>query len=127
MHPNDHPYDSDLLETDVEDWVTALHPALILADQFHGNLVNAALYVVRREALRSWIETSEKRISPGTSCRDFLSTRSVCLRIRSSEYIKDIGTPARLESVKADWKTERSEWGKSNRGAQRFFSIATGR
>jgi len=113
VHPNDHPYDSDLLETDVNDWVTALHPCPHPRDQFFGNLVNAALYVVRREALQSWIGTSEKLDFARDILPGLLYRRGRVLAYRSSEYIKDIGTHARLRSVEADWQSGKISGGKA--------------
>ncbi len=103
-HPNDHPYDSDLLETDADDWVTAVQPNPHPADRFFANLVNAALYVVRRDALLPWAGRSGK----SDFAKDIMSALAAgggrILAYRSGEYIKDMGTPDRLRRVEADWR-----------------------
>lgn len=104
-HPNDHPMDSDLLEADSDGWVSAIHNCPHPQGQFFANLVNAALYVVRREALRPWATCGgplnfTKDIMPG-----LLARHGRVLAYRSSEYIKDMGTPARLQRVEADWQS----------------------
>ena len=114
VHPNDHPYDSDLLETDANDWVTALHLCPHPSDQFFANSVNAALYVVKREALRPWAKSAGKKDFTKDIMPSLLASRGRVLACRSSEYIKDIGTPARLERVTADWNAGRIRIGDSN-------------
>jgi NDP-sugar pyrophosphorylase family protein len=49
LHPNDHPHDSDLVEIDESGRILAFHAYPHPADAWLPNLVNAALYVVRRE------------------------------------------------------------------------------
>src|SRR5438034_73142 len=61
VHPNDHPQDSDLLEADADDWVMTTHSRPHPPGRFFGNLVNAALYVVRRDALRPWAKAATKQ------------------------------------------------------------------
>ncbi len=51
LHPNDHPQDSDLVEVDDANRILALHPYPHPRDSYFRNLVNAALYVVNRNAL----------------------------------------------------------------------------
>ena len=104
VHPNDHPHDSDLLETDADDWVTAIHACPHPADQFFSNLVNASLYVVRREALRPWAAVFGKQDFTKDIMPGLLARGGRVLAYRSSEYIKDMGTPARLQRVEADWQ-----------------------
>jgi D,D-heptose 1,7-bisphosphate phosphatase len=107
VHPNDHPQDSDLVETDASDWVTAIHSCPHPHDQFFRNLVNAAVYVVRRDALRPWTGSPgnhdfAKGIMPG-----LVANGGRVLAYRSNEYLQDMGTPPRLEKVQADWQAGR--------------------
>ncbi len=107
LHPNDHPQDSDLVETDDEGRITAFHPYPHNAGCYYRNLVNAALYYIRRAALESW------RNSPGPLdfCRDIfpamLKRGHVLRGYKSPEYIKDCGTPDRLDKVRADFAAGR--------------------
>jgi len=52
LHPNDHSHDSDLVEIDAEGFVTALRPYPHPEQLENHNLVNAALYVMRRRGLQ---------------------------------------------------------------------------
>jgi D,D-heptose 1,7-bisphosphate phosphatase len=121
VHPNDHPYDSDLVETDMEDWVTAIHTYPHPPGQCFDNLVSGALYVARREALRPWRSVAgkldfTKNIMPG-----LIASGGRVLAYRSSEYIKDMGTPLRLETVEADWREGRITLKNSGKGQPAIF------
>ena len=51
VHPNDHPYDSDLVETDAQGWISAIHSKRRLEDQYLSNMVNAGALVIERKIL----------------------------------------------------------------------------
>ena len=100
-HPNDHPHDSDLVQVD-RDWrVTAVHPYPHPGGSEYRNLVNAALYVMRRELLvGSWpggvIDIAKHAIPR------WLQERKPVFAYRGDGYIKDMGTPERLAKVERD-------------------------
>ena len=121
VHPNDHPMDSDLVETDADDWVTAIHTYPHPPGRVFDNVVNSALYVARREALRAWgagagKQDFTKNIMPG-----LIANGGRVLAYRSSEYIKDMGTPLRLETVEADWQAGRIALQNSGQGQPAIF------
>jgi len=115
-HPNDHPFDSDLLDVDQHDRVTAIRPCPHPEDEYFANLVNAALYAVRRDALRPFAGAARldftRDILPG-----LVRSEARVLAYRSSEYIKDMGTPARLERVERDWRAGRIRQPEGGRAA----------
>jgi D,D-heptose 1,7-bisphosphate phosphatase len=104
VHPNDHPHDSDLLETDGDGWITAIHVYPHPADRYFANLVNAALYVVRRDALRPWSANPGKQDFTKDIIPGLIAAGGRVLAYRSNEYLRDMGTPARLQRVEADWR-----------------------
>jgi D,D-heptose 1,7-bisphosphate phosphatase len=105
LHPNDHPLDSDLVEMNSDGWITAFHNRPHPAERWFQNLVNAGLYVVRKEMLRPWVG------KPGTI--DFgqdlfplaLKHGAKLLGYNSPEYVKDIGTPERYDKVCAEFQS----------------------
>ena len=107
LHPNDHPQDSDLVEVDAQNRIIAFHPYPHDSGRYYANLVNAALYAFNRDALRIDAKAAEypdfgKHLFP------FLLGRGVHLHgYRSPEYIKDAGTPERLDKVNADYEAGR--------------------
>ena len=104
VHPNDHPHDSDLVEVDVENRVTHLRIYPHSSDGCYRNLVNAGLYGVRREALRPALGTLPKSDFTKDVLPALLASGAKVSAYRSMEYIKDMGTPERLESVEHDWR-----------------------
>jgi histidinol-phosphate phosphatase family protein len=105
LHPNDHPHDSDLVEIDGNDCVVGFHPYPHDPLRWYPNLVNAAMYWIRRDALAPWRDVPgifdfAKDLFPA-----MLRKGLVIRGYRSPEYIKDIGTPARLDRVCADLRS----------------------
>lgn len=99
LHPNDHPADSDLVEVDRAGWITGFHPYPHAEGAWFRNLVNAAFYVVERRALEPW----SGRMETGDFAKDlFPMMQAGGGRLKgyvSFEYIKDIGTPKRLDKA----------------------------
>lgn len=99
IHPNDHPADSDLVEVGGDGWITAFHPYPHASGSHYRNLVNAAFYIVERRALAPW------RNAPGPLdfARDLFPAMLVggalLMGYASFEYIKDLGTPERLDKA----------------------------
>jgi histidinol-phosphate phosphatase family protein len=124
LHPNDHPLDSDLVEVDAGNWITAFHHRPHPPGRWFQNLVNAGLYVVSKQALEPFRargcvrenaaappEASQPSPSPGGSrILDFgkdlfpalLQRGARLLGYNSPEYIKDVGTPERYERICAE-------------------------
>jgi histidinol-phosphate phosphatase family protein len=99
LHPNDHPADSDLVEVEETGLIKAFHPYPHPEGAWLRNLVNAAFYVVEREALMPWAQ----RMTVGDFAKDLfpaMVAEGATLKGHVSfEYIKDIGTPARLDKA----------------------------
>jgi histidinol-phosphate phosphatase family protein len=106
LHPNDHPLDSDLVETDEAGWVTAFHNRPHPTDRFFQNLVNAGLYVVNKNALTQWAKDPASA-GPMDFGKDLfpamLKSRLRLFGYNTPEYIKDIGTPERFDRVAAEF------------------------
>lgn len=115
VHPNDHPFDSDLVEADAEGRISAIHPKPRPEDHYLPNMVNAGVAVVERKILTL--------IPPGMHldlARDIFPAlaRDGGLRAyRSAEYFKDFGTPDRLARVRLDFETGKTA--RLSRGCRR--------
>jgi histidinol-phosphate phosphatase family protein len=102
LHPNEHPQDSDLVECDEQGRITAIHGYPHLEGALLPNQVNAALYVLRREALGGYA-VPEQPLDFAKHVFPRMLREGVHLHgYRSPEYIKDAGTPERLDGVEAD-------------------------
>ncbi|RRH87015.1 HAD-IIIA family hydrolase [Variovorax beijingensis] len=99
LHPNDHPADSDLVEIDATGRVQAFHGYPHPDGAELRNLVNAAFYIVEKKALLAWRDFPvpcdfAKDLFPAMVRADAYIAGYV-----SFEYIKDLGTPKRLDKV----------------------------
>ena len=99
LHPNDHPADSDLVEADDTGRIVAFHGYPHPAGAFLPNLVNAAFYVVERSLLERYRDAA----APSDFANDLFPAAvrdgHRLQGYRSFEYIKDLGTPSRLDKV----------------------------
>jgi histidinol-phosphate phosphatase family protein len=118
LHPNDHPFDSDLVEVDADSRVIAFHNRPHPPNVWRQNLVNAGLYVLEKSALESVWSSAFRRpatLRPpegGTpNLLDFgkdifpamVASGEKLLGYNSPEFIKDIGTPARYDRISAQF------------------------
>jgi histidinol-phosphate phosphatase family protein len=111
LHPNDHPHDSDLVEVDESGVIVGFHPYPHPEGAWLPNLVNAALYVFRRDALLPWHGLAGSLDIAKDLFPRMLDAGALLRGYVSSEYIKDAGTPPRLEKVRkayADGTTARA-------------------
>ncbi|MDX5447025.1 MAG: HAD-IIIA family hydrolase [Bacteroidota bacterium] len=100
IHPNDHPYDSDLLEIDEDDRVIAFHPKPHPEGFRYHNQVNAAVYVLEPTFLRFLEEGIKADFGRDIFPKAHSQTRM--FGYSTPEYIKDMGTPDRMRKVEGD-------------------------
>jgi D,D-heptose 1,7-bisphosphate phosphatase len=121
VHPNDHPHDSDLVEAGGDGHILAFHPYPHPDGAWLPNLVNAAAYVLERRALDPY-RSSFRR---GDFAKDLfplmLRDGARLHAYRSPEYIKDAGTPERLDRVEADYRSGRIGRGSLRKGFPAVF------
>uniref|UniRef100_UPI004048D21E HAD-IIIA family hydrolase n=1 Tax=Algoriphagus sp. TaxID=1872435 RepID=UPI004048D21E len=99
LHPNDHPADSDLVETDDDGQVLGFYPYPHDSLKYYPNLVNAALYWIRKEALLRWKDKIEI-LDFGKDLFPLILMENLKIQgYNSIEYIKDVGTPERIDKV----------------------------
>jgi D,D-heptose 1,7-bisphosphate phosphatase len=103
LHPNDHPYDSDLVGIDVNSQISAFYP-LPRKNACYRNLVNAALYILSPVML-NYIKTGIKSDFGKNIFPLALQAGANMFGYISAEYIKDMGTPDRYEKVCNDMAT----------------------
>ncbi|MEY8589049.1 HAD-IIIA family hydrolase [Phocaeicola sartorii] len=101
LHPNDHPYDSDIVDLDAEGKVREFYNKPHAPGFISRNMVNAALFIFSPKIV-SQIECGvkshiEKNVLP--AC---LEAGMNLYGYLSFEYIKDMGTPDRYYSVCED-------------------------
>lgn len=104
LHPNDHPYDSDIVELAAGGKVVKFHNKPHPEGFVSKNIVNAALFIFSPAILEK-IEVGkkshiEKHVLP--RCHE---TGMNLYGYVSPEYIKDMGTPDRYEEVCYDFES----------------------
>jgi D,D-heptose 1,7-bisphosphate phosphatase len=103
LHPNDHPYDSDLIEIDKDNRVIAVHPKPHEKGKYYKNLVNAGVYIFSPLFLKH-LEKG-KKADFGKDIFPVVYKDIMLFGYNTFEYLKDTGTPERLEQVNADYKS----------------------
>lgn len=106
VHPNDHPYDSDLVVADpqthrISAFLNKPHDPTLRA----RNLVNAGLYYLRPSIFDAVPEGDELFDWGRDVFPDAVRAGYELYAYRSAEYMKDIGTPARLEKAQRHIKS----------------------
>lgn len=101
LHPNDHPHDSDLVEISDNNQVVKIH-SYPHDYNWRRNLVNAALYIIDKPTIEKKFFLPEKPDIAKHLFPQILNSESTIYGYISSEYIKDMGTPSRLERVSLD-------------------------
>jgi mannose-1-phosphate guanylyltransferase/phosphomannomutase len=107
VHPNGHPYDSDLVDMDpateqIREIFRKPHPP----GKWRANLVSAAVYILHPRVL-TLLAPAEK-----ADCAHDLFPRALAagyrlFGYRTAEYLKDIGTPERLREAEDDLRSSR--------------------
>ena len=104
-HPNSHPYDSGLIFTDDNNSVAAWLTKEDIRPEFYRNRVNAGLHVISSEILKTEITTP--KIDLDRQLLKPLAGTGKMFAYDSPEYVKDMGTPDRYESVCRDFREGR--------------------
>ena len=100
VHPNSHPFDSALIETNNNDQVTGW---LNKEDnrKYYKNLVNAGIHIISRTLLANNAQTKEKVDLDRDLLKPSIQTGSI-FAYQTPEYIKDMGVPERIAQVSFD-------------------------
>ena len=100
-HPNSHPYDSGLVFADNNGAVTKWLAKEDARPQYYRNRVNAGLHVLSPKILEQDINTP--KIDLDRQLLKPLAGTGTMFCYDSPEYVKDMGTPERYESVCKDF------------------------
>ncbi len=99
-HPNIHPYDSDLIISDEKGRVLQFDSKNNIRDYYYHNCVNAGISIINPESLDYFKAVKEVNME-----HDFVSAKLGTQRVyvyKSSEYVKDVGTPERFYATEKD-------------------------
>lgn len=103
LHPNDHPYDSDIVDLDADGKVRKFYNKPHEDGFVSRNIVNAALFIFSPKILTQIMVGVKSHIEKNVLPRCLESGMNLYGYI-SFEYIKDMGTPERYYAVCDDVK-----------------------
>ena len=97
VHPNNHPYDSALIECNKDNQITAW---INKEDErtYHKNLVNAGIHIISPDLLKKCPKEKEKVDLDRDILKKMIPVGCIYGYI-TPEYIKDMGTPERFAQV----------------------------
>ncbi len=101
IHPNNHPFDSDLLIVDQEGRINNIIPK-DTPREFYDNIVKSGVHIFRKEVLQ--YARPEKMDLEQDIIIKILQANYSLYGYHTSEYVKDMGTKKRLAQVTADVK-----------------------
>lgn len=104
LHPNDHPYDSDIIDLDAEGRVRRFYNKPHEEGFVSRNIVNAALFIFSPKILTQVEVGVKSHIEKNVLPRCLEASMNLYGYV-SFEYIKDMGTPERYYAVCDDVKS----------------------
>ncbi|MCX6796255.1 MAG: HAD-IIIA family hydrolase [Candidatus Falkowbacteria bacterium] len=106
VHPNDHPYDSDLVDVNEDHKITRFickpHPH----DLVYNNLVNAAVYIFSTKIFHYIPKGVSSDFGKDIFPQILNVNKHSLYAYNSPEYLKDMGTPERLRQASNDVKKD---------------------
>ena len=100
IHPNNHPYDSDLVETNADSRVINIFSKGSKRNFYYKNLVNAGAYIFS-PVIFQYLEKGRKA-DFGRDIFPVIYNKIRMYGYNTPEYLKDMGTPDRLADVEKD-------------------------
>ena len=101
-HPNSHPFDSDLVVVDENNRVKQFDSKENNRNYDYKNLVNSGIYIFSPEIFE-YINEPKKYGLEKDVITKMIENGDEVLSYHSTEYVKDMGTPERYDSVNNDY------------------------
>lgn len=101
VHPNGHPFDSDLLVLDDNDRAIRFDSKHNVRDYWYDNCVNAGIFVFEKTICDQVPEPVKKNLENDV-IKGMIEAGEPVYGYRSPEYVKDVGTVDRVNQTLAD-------------------------
>ena len=118
-HPNDHPYDSDLLEINEKNQLIKFHNKPHKKNDI-GNLSSSGIFLINKKILK-FIKPNKFQDLSKDILPKLLKKKIKIYAYNTREYVKDAGTPKRINLVKKNMKTKKFINGNINRKLPAIF------
>ena len=102
-HPNGHPYDSDLIQTDDNGKVIGFDSKNNVRDYWYDNMVNAGMYIINRKLLELVGEPVKIDFEKDILANQVKNGANI-YAYHSPEYVKDVGTVDRINATVEELK-----------------------
>ena len=119
VHPNDHPFDSDLLEINEKHELTKFHNKPHKQKNL-GNLCSSGVFIVNKRILKFIKEDKFQDLTKDILPK-LLRIKAKIYAYNTREYVKDVGTPKRINLVKKQMKTKKFINGNINKKLPAIF------
>ena len=119
VHPNDHPYDSDLLEINEKNQLIKFHNKPHKKNDI-GNLSSSGIFLINKNILK-FIKPNKFQDLSKDILPKLLKKKIKIYAYNTREYVKDTGTPKRINLVKKHMKTKKFINGNINRKLPAIF------
>ena len=103
VHPNSHPFDSDLIVKDRANRIVGFLPKGIERNVWYENCVNAGFYILKKQICQQ-IPRGKKVDLEKDILFPLIQQGEKIYAYASPEYIKDVGTPQRILSAEQELK-----------------------
>jgi histidinol-phosphate phosphatase domain len=103
-HPNGHPYDSDLIQTDDNGRVIGFDSKHNVRDYWYDNMVNAGMYIINKRLLDLVKEPVKTDFEKDILANQVKLGASI-YAYHTPEYVKDVGTVDRINATVEELKS----------------------
>ena len=118
-HPNDHPFDSDLLEINERNQLIEFHNKPHKKNDL-GNLSSSGIFLINKKIFK-FIKTNKFQDLSKDILPKLLKKKIKIFAYNTREYVKDVGTPKRINLVKKQIKTKKFINGNINKKLPAIF------
>ena len=105
-HPNNHPYDSDLVEVNKNSKVTDFHNKYS-KKKYVGNLCLSGIYIIKKKLLNHLDKNEYQDFSKNFLPKILKKKKLKVFSYMSREYAKDIGTPYRYKNAVKEFNSDK--------------------
>ena len=119
VHPNDHPFDSDLVEINEKNQLLKFHNKPHKKDDI-GNLSSAGIFLINKKILK-FIKPKKFQDLSKDILPMLLKKKIKIFTYNTREYVKDVGTSKRINLVKKQIKTKKFINGNINKKLPAIF------
>ena len=100
VHPNSHPYDSDIVLLDEDNKIVGFDSKNNIRNYFYDNCVNAGIYIISNKLLNKIDKLQKIDLEKDILSKEIENEKMY--GYYSSEYVKDVGTVERINKTSED-------------------------